>query len=157
MEIRKLGDEITDIDGIVRIEPGPRRYTEIATTKLLANEVTASHYHAPYERQARTKDRSMIFEGQSYVIAADGDPVADQKGEPVMVTHYAIDALGRPIRLGEPMSFINWKQRRTDRTFYVYRKQFADDGIERFLPEGDRPTFEEALSLATTIAAAATA
>lgn len=155
MEIKKIGDDITEIDGVVRIEPGPRRYTEIATLELLSNEITASHYHAPFQRQARTKDRKITFEGETYVVSEEGDPVVDEQGAPVMITHYAIDAIGRPIRLGEPMSFINWKQRKTDRTFYVYRKQVADDGVERFLLEGDRATYEEAMSLATTIAAAA--
>lgn len=155
IDIRKVGDEITEVNGIARVEPGPRRYTAIATTELLSDEITARHYFAPFQRQALTKDIRLTFEGNDYVIGGSGDPVVDGAGQPVMVTHYAVDAAGRPIRLGEPMAYINWKQRRTDRTFYVYLKQIADDGQERFLLQNDFPTFEEAISLATTLAAAA--
>jgi hypothetical protein len=44
MDIKKLGDTITEIDGKVRIEIGHVRRTEVATEELLSNEVTAAHY-----------------------------------------------------------------------------------------------------------------
>jgi hypothetical protein len=44
MKIEKLGDNITEIDGKVRVELGHVRRKEIATEELLSNDVTAAHY-----------------------------------------------------------------------------------------------------------------
>lgn len=46
MDIKRISDTLTEIDGRVRVERGPTRRREVAT-KALLGEATASHYHLP--------------------------------------------------------------------------------------------------------------
>jgi hypothetical protein len=123
MDIIKRGD-LTEIDGKVRIEPGPVRRQAIATAELLADTVTAAHYKVGGR-----------------------------------------DALGKPIKLGAPMDYIDWRS--GERAFYVYTRLDLKAGdvdpvskkksaveFTRWMLAGDRPTEHEALSLGTQLAAA---
>lgn len=44
MQIKRLSETVTEIDGAIRVERGPVRRSEVATTELLSDEVTAGHY-----------------------------------------------------------------------------------------------------------------
>jgi hypothetical protein len=117
VEIRKISDTITEIDGKVRIEVGHVRRRDVATKELLDDKVTAAHY---------------------------------QVGAP--------DAVGKAIKLGEPMDYIDWRSE--ERVYYVYRREMVveplkldePDGpaheVERWVRKGDAPDYEQALTLA---------
>ena len=109
MKIERKGPDgrVVEIEGKVRIEPGPLRQRAVATKQLIADEVTARHYRV---------------------------------GEP--------DALGKTIKLGNEIDYIHW--RNAAEVFYVY---LLDAKTGRFLPQGQRDTYEEALSVATELAA----
>ena len=62
-----------------RIEPGPRRVTAVVTTELLDDSVTATHY--------------------ALEINDTPEGVPPRQG---------IDALGKPIELGEEMTYLDW-------------------------------------------------
>lgn len=44
MQIVKVSETATEIDGKVRIDTGPRRKQAVATEEILGDEVTATHY-----------------------------------------------------------------------------------------------------------------
>ena len=72
------------------------------------------------------------------------------------VDKVGIDALGKPIKLGEPMDYIDWKN--PEKVFYVYRREEVTVGkkkakAERFVLKGNRPDYEAALSFATELVA----
>jgi hypothetical protein len=92
MQIKKVSDTITDIEGKskVRVEQGHVRRKAVATEELLSNEVTASHYHAPIEETVN----------------------GEQK------VRYAIDSFGKRIELGKPMDYVDWLS--DARVYYLY-------------------------------------
>lgn len=67
----------------------------------------------------------------------------------VTARHYklgALDAKGKKIVLGEPMDYIDWRNRK-EKTYNVYAEVDS-----RYKLEGEYPTEEEALSTATSLA-----
>lgn len=140
MDIKRVGDgDVIEIDGKFRIEKGPKRLKAVATAELLDDEVTAAHYHAPRKVKKTVKQ--------------DGKDVV------VEVTEVAVDALGKPIELGKEMNYIDWKNRRTNFTYYVYQLKDVEekdkDGkktvVKRFIPLGDYPDEMAALSYVTSL------
>ncbi len=123
---------ITDIDDVYRIEPGPVRKKAVASEELLSDEVTARHYFAGVRKEP-AYDR-------------EGKLRTDPDGKPVYIEHVGVDANGRQIKLGEEMEYIDWKSK--DRTYYVYKRDEDDDG--RFNKVGAYPTHDEAMSFILT-------
>lgn len=125
--------EIGDPDtlGSFRIEPGPVRKVETATNELLADDRTLDHY----------------FAGQRDTGTTDND------GNPVM--HTGVDALGKEIKLGEPMTFNDWvgHQQGVDGAscFYLYRleKRTAAEIEEMELDKSPPPVWREIDSFPT--------
>lgn len=147
MKTVKIGDKITELDGIVRIEPGPRRKREVATKELLSEAATASHYYEPFERPATSGDRSVKVGDEEFVVGAGRGTVL--KGQTVM--QHALDAQGKPIRMDEPFDYIDWRNRR-DEVFYIYRLEGEEPG--RWRKRGRQrgyETFEEAMTFATDL------
>lgn len=87
MTVVEINETLTEIDGRVRIESGPKRVVAVATEELLANDATALHY-------------------------AVGNK----------------DAVGKPIVLGEEMTYIDWMG---ERGWYVY-ELVEVDGIQQW-------------------------
>lgn len=87
MTVVEINETLTEIDGRVRIESGPKRVVAVATNELLDDEVTASHYAAGKK-----------------------------------------DAVGKPIVLGEEMTYIDWMG---ERGWYVY-ELVEVDGIQQW-------------------------
>jgi hypothetical protein len=119
MDVKKIGDTITEFDGKARIEIGPLRKQAVASKELLSDEVTAAHYKVGGR-----------------------------------------DALGKPIELGKPMDYIDWKSQ--ERAYTVYELapvtttvDGKDKTVTRWLPRGSYPTEAEAMSQAIAIATAA--
>jgi len=77
----RLGEQLVEIGGKVRIERGPKLKTGKATEELLSDDVTAKHYHLP--RKVTNKDGSteMVF---------------------------ARDAKGKVIKHGEELTYLDW-------------------------------------------------
>lgn len=125
VDIKKLRDGLTEIDGRVRIEVGPARKRDIATPELLG-DATASHYHLP--RREKVKDA--------------------KTGKLVEKVVHAIDAFGKPIKEGEPFDYIDWKA--AHETHYVYRLEAdpEDKARQSWQPHGAFDTYEKALSAA---------
>ena len=162
MNFVKISDTITEIEGHVRIEPGPPRKREVATEELLSDKATASHYHPP--KVVKVKDLGKSFrkpDGSVHVTCnktgalqifgpADGDKE---------VTLYARDALGKAIEVGKPIDFIDWKSRRTP-VFYVYRHEEVEVNrgdkkvtIMKWVLKGERPDYAAALTFGTELVA----
>lgn len=118
-EITSSGD-ITNIGDKIRIEPCPKRVTEIATEELLSDTLTAAHY---------------------------------QVG--------GTDASGRPIVLGEPMTYLCWGGadaapiivQNVYQMTPIPEEELIDGGAtERFVCVGSYDTRDEAISAGTAIA-----
>lgn len=124
MDIKRISETLTEIDGKIRIERGPARRREVATAELLG-EATASHYHLPRTEKV-------------------DDP---ETGKKVQVTIFAKDALGKDIVEGQPFDFIDWKGEYN--TFYVYLKD--EEGL--WQPQGAHDAEDAAMSQAVTLAA----
>jgi hypothetical protein len=93
---------------------------------------------------------------------------AELLADATTAAHYKVggrDALGKPIKLGAPMDYIDWRS--SERAFYVYTRLDLKAGdtdpvtkkksaveFTRWMLAGDRPTEHEALSLGTQLAAA---
>ena len=90
--------DIISLGDKVRIERGHCRRNAVATKELLSNDVTAAHYFAGMRK------------------VSEGGKTVEKVG---------IDALGKPIVLGEPMDYIDWKS--PERAWYLY--QMDKDGI----------------------------
>lgn len=149
MKIAKISDTITEVDDIVRIEPGHVRKQAIATAELLSDEVTARHYHLPKTVKVKDLDAPYKQADGSWRVkngkTGEVSVFTAEQGDET-VTLYAIDAKSKAIEEGQTMDYIDWKSR--ERVFYVY---LLVDG--RWESRGDRPTYEVALSLATDLAA----
>ncbi len=67
------------------------------------------------------------------------------------------DAIGNTIKIGQPMTYVDWRNRKIETAFYVYQKETVKEldkhGVEidvvRFMPRGNFETFDEALSHAS--------
>lgn len=125
----EIGDSETL--GSFRIEPGPIKLVETATKELLANDRTLDHY----------------FEGQRDTGQIDND------GNPVL--HTGVDALGQEIKLGEPMTYLDWvgHQQGTEgaTVFYLYRleKRTAAEIEDLELDKNPPPVWREVGTFAT--------
>jgi hypothetical protein len=136
MDIKYIGDNIIEIDGKVRIEVGPARIKAIATKELLDDKVTAAHYQV-------------------------SQPVFDPSDPKKQIGWTSVDALGKPIKLGEEFTYIDWKGLQPP-VHYVYTLETVEEvnditgvktKVDRWLPKDAKPTEQEALSAATSIAA----
>lgn len=87
-----------------RIEQGPPLVRAKATQELLSNDKTATHYRAPQP-----------------VRGPDGKVIESRKGKPVM--DQPLDALGKPIRLGEEMAYLDHMLPGDRHGWYVYERQ----------------------------------
>lgn len=105
----RINPDLIEIDGVTRVERGPKTCVAIATEALLDDAVTANHY---------------------------------QVGSP--------DALGKPIVLGEEMTYRDWIG---DHWYHVYalEKSFDEFG-GKWIKCGEFATEAEAVSEATKIA-----
>jgi hypothetical protein len=112
----RKGDMIILGDDEIRIEEGPVLKTAIATEELLKDEQTAPHYYVGV--------RPMTF--------------YDAKGKPYEVPAIGRDALGKPIKLGEEMTYVDYVS--GEREFKVYRK-VAVDPTSPTLENGDENPF----------------
>lgn len=83
---------VLEFDGKVRIEPGPVKKRAVATAELLSDAVTAEHYFAG----TRTIE--------------EGGKTVEKIGR---------DRLGKPIEMGKPIDYFDWKS--PVRRFYLYR------------------------------------
>lgn len=79
--------QILSIGDNIRIEPGPARIEAMATAELLG-PATADHYFAPRDATP----------------AEIEDPNVNTVGGKVV----AIDALGQPIEIGKPLTYLDW-------------------------------------------------
>ena len=137
MEVKRLNDNLFEISNDkkkARIERGPRRITAKATKELLDDKNTASHYFAG-ERDATAADAHVVV---------DDAPNGDKK--PGKIT--GRDATGKPIKLGEPMTYIDLKNRKKNPVWYVY----LHDG-QYFQHAGEEETYDAALSAALNLVA----
>ena len=120
METIRINEDLVEIGGKARVERGPARKTAEATEALLSNDKTARHYQV-------------------------SEPVMSEEGWQVGWTHR--DALGQPITLGKPMTYLDYLAGPT--AFYVYqldeRGNWQEDSVH-----DDEAT---ALARASTLAA----
>lgn len=87
-EIRREGETIF-VGDRVAIERGPARKTATANDEILADAVTATHYHAP-----RPATEAEI---------ADPTIATDDQG-----VRFAVDAAGKRIELGKRFTFLDY-------------------------------------------------
>lgn len=100
VDIRRDESGIIHIGDKVRIEAGPRIKTAEATKELLDDTVTASHYQPP-RRATREEldDPAILTEGKDRLF---------------------LDALGKPIQLGEQLTYVDWLAPADEHVFNVY-------------------------------------
>lgn len=130
---------LIEISDTIRIEDAPPRKQAVATKELLDNAVTAKHYQGPRKATKEEID----------------DPNVMTKG----TERFFPDSFGKPIELGKPMDYIDWKCAPEARVWNVYQLQTFDekdkDGkpvkVDRFMPAGTFPTMEEANAFAITL------
>lgn len=65
------------------------------------------------------------------------------------VEKVGVDANGKPIKLGQKMTYIDWRNRRSNIAWYVYAK----DETGRFAKVGTHDKEDDAMSQATSLAA----
>lgn len=102
-EIKRDGPLIS-IGENIRIEAGPARLSAVATDELLG-AATADHYTGPRPATDAEIEHPLIDTSDGMV--------------------YAKDALGNPIKPGQPMDYLDWvgfREGRPESTrFYLYR------------------------------------
>lgn len=163
MDVQYKENGIVEIDGRIRIEPGPRLLTGTATPELLSDAVTAAHYRAPFQRPATQKDGDsvIVFNGERFIVGpGGGDEVRDVvTGQLKFVTQYSVDALGKPIILGQPMTYADWKSKwkngGPEAAWNVYALEDPDgpgELVARWNKKGIFETQALAMSAATTLA-----
>lgn len=139
MQIKTTGN-ITDIDDRIRIEPAHVHKKAVATEELLSDDVTARHYYAGVRKEP--------------VYQANGEPRKDPDGNQMYSERVGVDSLGKPIKLGEEMDYIDWKGK--ERVYNVYQKVAVkdDEGVERMVYQkvDEFDTHDEAMSHAVTLA-----
>jgi hypothetical protein len=83
---------------------------------------------------------------------------AELLSDAVTANHYAIgkrDAGGKPIELGQPFDYIDWKS--AERAYYVYRLEAVNSpsgkarAVSRWALQGVYPDYETALSQSITL------
>jgi hypothetical protein len=121
--------QITQVGHNVRIEPGPMRRREVASEEILSDDVTASHYHAPKEVDVIDK--------------ATGKPTGEKE------TVVAVDSFGKPIDLGQPFDFVDWKSE--VRAWNVYRLETVE-AANMWVHKGSHANEQDALSQAVELA-----
>jgi hypothetical protein len=136
----------TEFGPRVRVEAGAARKTAIATEELLSNAQTAARYHAAYQRQKVDERGVPLFD------PATGAPVMEE-------VPAGKDALGKPIVLGEPMTYLDDY---AAPVWYVYVLREVPGGtdkdgkpatVERWLPEGEpHPSQVDAFMAASRLA-----
>lgn len=127
------------VSDTVRVETSPRRKRAVATKELLDDAVTAKHYRAP-----RKATREEIANPNVRTI---GDQVV------------SIDAMGKPIKLGEEMDYIDWKAPADNHTWNVYQEQDVPEKdnagknvtVRRYLLHSTHDTQEEAIQAAAKL------
>ena len=128
MKITRTNDdrfEIVTDKKKARIERGPRKITAKATKELLSDDVTASHYFAG-ERDT----------------PAGAVGIGNKKPEKIV----GLDANGKQIKIGEDMTYIDWKNRNTNSVWHIY----LHDG-ERYQSSGQAETQDVALTAAINL------
>lgn len=130
--ITQQGD-LTCIGDKLRIEQGPRLITAVATEELLHDDATAKHYYA----------------GERPWPGPDGQ----------VVMRVGVDALGKVIQLGQPMTYAAWGGEATDPdlVFKVYQLRSVTPDPDTTLTErwekvGEFDTRDEALAAAFSLA-----
>lgn len=96
LKLSKRHDDFHELGDHVRIERGPARIKAVATEALLADENTAPHYHPPKLLK--------MPNGQVQRITAT-------------------DAVGKPIELGQEMTYLHHNEPSDQRPWYVYRRE----------------------------------
>lgn len=152
MDVKRISDTLTEVTGpggTVRIEKGPARFREKATEALLSDDVTAEHYFA-----GKRKERIGVTDPRTRKprVGPDGKPVMRE------VEKIGVDAMGKPIKVGETHDFIDWKGTRPP-VFTVYRledvphRKIKGKTVPRFMPKGAHADPDAAMSQAVTLAA----
>ena len=95
VDVRRVHEDMVDVGDTVKLERGPQRITAVATEQLLDNMTTAPHYFAP----TRVKTPTGVQEVS------------------------ARDAEGKPIRLGESMTYLDWMTPRDQQGWYLYERE----------------------------------
>lgn len=133
---------LIDVSETVRIESGPARKRAKASADLLDNKVTASHYLPPRPAtKAEIADPSALTEGKQFFYR---------------------DAMGKPIKLGETMDYIDWLAPDDEHVWTVYQAdsdsliiETDDDGnkieLPRFMPISVHATRAEAETAAAAL------
>lgn len=124
----------------VRIETGPVIKTQIATRELLDDAVTAGHYFAPVMRPVGKLTRKIAHAGKEYYYGkptfqahadprfGEGEPLVEN-GQPVLAYVHALDAVNKPIILGEPMTFADHYLKDRQWNIYVAGVQYEGDKV----------------------------
>jgi hypothetical protein len=110
-EVTRKENMIVLGDDQIRIEAGPVRKTAVATEELLHDDQTAPHYYAG------TRPRTFNTPKGPITIDAPG-----------------IDSLGKEIKIGEPMTYLDHGGRENpgERCFYISGKKPIDPAKETF-------------------------
>lgn len=106
VKVSRKGSMIVLGNDEARVEEGPVLKTATATAELLHDDNSAKHYYAGV--------RPMPFN--------------DALGKPYEVPSIGRDALGKPIKIGEKMSYLDHGGDKAmgERCFYLYRKVKID-------------------------------
>jgi hypothetical protein len=95
-KLKKVHDELHELGPNIRIERGPPLRVGKAAEELLSDANTATHYHLP--------KRFKSDDGQ-------------------VMEKVATDALGKPIRKGEIITYLDWNRPRDEQGWYLYRRE----------------------------------
>lgn len=109
--VTRKGDMIVLGDDQVRIEEGPAYRTAVATAELLHDDNTASHYYAGVRPMRLNTPKG-----------------------PVEVPAEGRDALAKPIRIGEEMTYLDHGGLAApgSRCFHIYQKRPVDPTKEKY-------------------------
>ena len=124
----RINSDLVEIDGIARVERGPKTCVAIATEALLDDAVTAGHYFA----NLTEKELAEFPEGSPHPPKS-------------------FDALGKPIYIGEEMTYRDWLG---EPWYHVYQweEPIEKDKEGIWTKVGEFATEAEAVSEATKIA-----
>jgi hypothetical protein len=114
---------LTILSPTVRVEKGPLRKNERATPELLSDQRTASHYYEGVTVRWRDETGNLRPGQRRLHSEAEARAEVENPATPVtgyQITHAGRDALGKLIRIGEPMDYLDW---RGEWGWYIYRLQ----------------------------------